>query len=166
MTNDELIKQFAQIEYDCWKKNLAPVLNISDYLYYKTPLSIAEEIKDLLRGGKAKVIRYEDHDNKDFVIGFAIITYDSNHKKYIIEKLFITPQYQNKHLGQNMIKAIIDNFGEYPIGIKVFENYRPIHNVLLKQGFKGSQKKTFNLEYGKNSIPVEMKYYLYKGEQK
>ena len=48
MINKEDLQRCAEIEYDCWKENYAPMLKISEYLYYQTKTSLKKDLEKLL----------------------------------------------------------------------------------------------------------------------
>ena len=48
MISQEDLQRGAEIEYDCWKKNYAPMLKISEYLYYQTKTNLKKDLEKLL----------------------------------------------------------------------------------------------------------------------
>ena len=48
MISQEDLQRCAEIEYDCWKENYAPMLKISEYLFYQTKTSLKKDLEKLL----------------------------------------------------------------------------------------------------------------------
>lgn len=56
MISDLDLKRCAEIEFNCWQKNLAPLLNITEYLYFQTKASFERELKKLLQDKNAHIL--------------------------------------------------------------------------------------------------------------
>lgn len=167
MISDEDIKRCVEIEYDCWKNNLAPMVNITEYLYFQTKVSLEIELKKLLSQNKTNIIL--SHQRVDpqsqgltgtVITGFVVISYYQQHNRYVIEKLFVAPEYQNNHIAQNLLHAVINNFTDLPISMAVFKENRIMAHILIKYGFRQSYNRSLSLEYGKNKIDIPHSYYL------
>ena len=50
------LQRCAEIEYDCWKENYAPMLKISEYLYYQTKTSLKKDLEKLLDDKNAHIM--------------------------------------------------------------------------------------------------------------
>lgn len=56
MISQEDLQRCAEIEYDCWKENYAPMLKISEYLYYQTKTSLKKDLEKLLDDKNAHIM--------------------------------------------------------------------------------------------------------------
>ena len=80
--------------------------------------------------------------------------------RYVIEKLFVAPEYQNNHIAQNLLHAVINNFTDLPISMAVFKENRIMAHILIKYGFRQSYNRSLSLEYGKNKIDIFNEIYI------
>ena len=164
--NEEELKACAKIEYDCWRENFAPILNISDYLYYQTETSIRADLTQALNNKNTHLLVTRkkiqtSYENFDIVIsGFAIVRLDPKHYVYVIDKFFIAPQYQNEGIGNSLLKIIIKNFNTFSISVSIFKENRAAAHLLVINNFRQTANRKFILEYGKNKIPIPQTYYL------
>ena len=53
MISQEDLQRCAEIEYDCWKENYAPMLKISEYLYYQTKTSLKKDFSIIKNSKKS-----------------------------------------------------------------------------------------------------------------
>lgn len=161
------IKELAKIEKDCWKTNLAPVLNITEYLYFQTIESISREIETIYKYEDVNVFKYMKKINaeQEEIVGFAITSYNNQKNKHTIKKFFVNPKYQNQGIGQKILDTIINNFKNISIDIQTFEKYRPMQHILIKKGFKCTRTTKGNITYGKNIMPIKYTYYIKEGEK-
>lgn len=94
------------------------------------------------------------------ITGFAIVTFDKVRKRYVIEKMFVDPKYQQQGVAQSLIHTIISNFKDYPITTIIFKENRIAAHILIKYNFKQTYNRNINLEYGTNTLPIPQTYYL------
>lgn len=108
---------------------------------------------------------FGEHKNQILlgISGFTIIRLgvdNKGNKRYYIEKLFVDPKYQNEKIGQSLLKAILNNFNDYPISVSTFKDNRIAAHIFLKLGFKHTTNRKMNIEYGKNILTFPQSYYL------
>lgn len=161
MINDKELNICAKIEYKCWRENFAPMLNISEYLYFQTEAYLKRQLQKILENPDSHIILIHKKEKKKNVIaGFSIVTLNKNRSYYIIDKFFIDPQYQNKKLATSLLQSIINNFESFSISIQVFQANRIAEHLLIKNKFKKTLNRNMNLMYGKNTIVIPTSYYL------
>lgn len=171
MISDKDLDRCARIERECWKENFAPLLGISEYLYFQTDISVKKELTSILENKDAHILlsykktprNFEVEEfNKD-IAGFAIVRLGCNSKniqQYYIDKLYISPEFQHQGIGQSMLEAIINAFNNYSINLSIIKENRIAEHILLKNGFKKTTEKKLKLEYGKNVLPITYSYFL------
>lgn len=169
--NDDTLDRCAEIEYKCWKENLCPMLCVSEYIYYKTKESIKKDIEHTLNKEHLQPhILYSYILKKDIVdreiittevlVGFAIIrNAESWRNEYVIDRLFIDPEFQGKKHATALIKNIVDTFKDKPITVSVFEENRIAQHILINNDFRKTITKKSEIAYGKNVIPIKNTYY-------
>ncbi len=169
--NDEELDRCAEIEYQCWRENFSPMLEISEILYYQTIESFRKGLQTLTKYGfykpntaiiytsEFKVINRVRTEIRT-VSGFAVIRqHKSGRDEYVIEKLFVAPEYQGRGIGQRLLEWIITNFSDKSISVSVFEQNRIAQHLLLKNGFRQTYVANSQLTYGKNAVNIRNVYY-------
>lgn len=177
--NAEELERCAEIEYQCWRENFSPMLEISEILYYQTIEGFRKGLETGLKSRFYKPHTILIYDSQIKVIdrvrtevrtvsGFAIVQqHKSGRDNYVIEKFFIAPEYQGRGIGQRLLEGIIQNFSDKSITVSVFEQNRIAQHLLIKNGFQQTISCNSKLIYGKNEIDVRNVFYkLYKVEEK
>lgn len=160
MISEEILKRCAEIEYECWKQNFAPMLNISEYIYFQTVENFQRQIQKILQNENTHILLTQKKEgNKKVITGFAIVTFNTIRRYYILDKFFISPNYQNKKNATSLLKTIINTF-KGSISVQVFQANRIAQHLLIKNKFRKTLNRNMDLTYGKNKITIPTSYYM------
>lgn len=104
---------------------------------------------------------------KDKLEAFFVITTTKKKGILLISMLFINPKYQNKGIGQEIFKHILNKWNDYDLMLEVFaDNKRALH-IYEKYGFKIIDNRIVTPEEnGEGSMFVGKKLYIMKRKRK